>query len=158
MPRRAVILGGVSAAVILIAGVTWVLWPDHPSSSRSKAAGKPTSASSRPGASAPPVSYPPGTAIPAAALQTTQLLVSTNAGQQRSALAPELAATATASGGLFPAGSTLTMAKNSWHASGAYADAYGTLTEPGKPPVEVVLGFAQQSTGAWLVTFEEAAA
>lgn len=156
MPRRAVVLGGI-AAVVVIGVALWALWPDQPASSRSDVAGSPVSPRSA-ATSTPSASYPPGTAVPASALQACALLVATDAARQRSALAPELAATAAGSGGLFPAGSTLSMAKDSWHASGGYADAYGTLTEPGKPPAQVVVGFAQNSGGVWLVTFEEAAA
>ena len=119
------------------------------------AAGSLTACSGTPAASpSPSPSASPGLPVPAAAVATVKQLVSGNEAQQRAALWPNLAAVLPA-GAVFPAGSALALDSDSWHQSGSYANATGMLSEPGKSPRLVEIGFIR-SGGSWLVTFEEA--
>ena len=95
----------------------------------------------------------PGQPVPASAAATARRLVSGSEAEQHAAVSPALAAVLP-QGAMFPAGSTIALKAGSWHQAGGYANATGTLSEPGKSPQPVELGFAS-STGTWLVTFEE---
>jgi len=97
--------------------------------------------------------YRPGRPVPATAAATARDLVSGTEAEQRAALSPTLAA-ALPHGTLFPAGSTITLNADSWHQAGGYANATGTLFEPGASAHPVEIGFIS-SNGTWLVTFEE---
>jgi hypothetical protein len=150
--RRMILIGAVLAVVLTVSAL--LVWPWHllrgtaaPAAPAPRASANATSAAG--------VVYSPGGPLPAAALATCRQLVSGTAAQQRSALAPALAA-ALPAGPLLPAGSSLTMIDGSWHVANGYANAAGTLQEPGEAARQVRIGFAQQPSGAWLVTFEEA--
>lgn len=97
--------------------------------------------------------YRPGQSVPPAAAATARDLVTGTETEQRAALSPSLAAVLP-HGVLFPAGSTIALDENSWHQAGGYANAIGTLSEPGASAQPVEIGFAS-SNGTWLVTFEE---
>lgn len=136
--RKYFFAGFVVFAVVLIAVF---VWPGH---------------LLRGGSSAPAAEagiYAPGQAVPAVAAATAQKLVSGTTAEQRAALSPSLAASLP-QGTLFPAGSALTLDSDSWHQAGGYANATGTLSEPGVSAHSVEIGF-MSSNGTWLVTFEE---
>jgi hypothetical protein len=77
-------------------------------------------------------------------------LTSADAAIADSALTPAAAATAGA-GPLFPAGSTLTLTRNSWHQSGRFANATASVKDEAKTsPYEI--GFLETPQG-WRVTF-----
>jgi len=97
--------------------------------------------------------YGTGRPVPATAATTARDLVTGTEAQQRAALSPALAAVLP-QGSLFPAGSTIALNANSWHQAGGYANATGTLSEPGASAQSVEIGFIS-SNGTWLVTFEE---
>jgi hypothetical protein len=101
-------------------------------------------------------SFAPGQPIPDGAADAARRLVAGSVLEQHAVLAPALAATLP-EGALFPTGSTLALDANSWRRSGDYANARGTLSEPGKAPAHAVIGFVADArhTGGWLVTFEE---
>lgn len=90
----------------------------------------------------------PGTE-PAAAKETVRLLLSPRG---RSALTPELNAVLPA-GNLFPAGTTFTQVRGTWHQADAYANVTGLIREPGQVPRKAEIGFVHRH-GHWLVTFE----
>jgi hypothetical protein len=97
--------------------------------------------------------YRPGRPVPAMAAATARDLVSGTQAEQRAALSAALAAVLP-QGTLFPAGSTITLDADSWQQAGGYANATGTLSEPGRSAQLVQIGFIS-SNGTWLVTFEE---
>jgi hypothetical protein len=109
-------------------------------------------------ASAPagPEQFAPGGPVPAAAADAVRQLLSGTPAQQRAVLTTDLASALPQSGTLFPAGSTLTLDENSWRQTDGYANARGSLSEPGSAAVQVEVGFmaGQAPAGAWLVTFE----
>jgi hypothetical protein len=97
--------------------------------------------------------YHPGRPVPPTAAATARDLVGGTEAEQRAALSPALAAVLP-HGTLFPAGSTITVNAHSWQQAGGYANATGTLSEPGASAQPVEIGFIR-SNGTWLVTFEE---
>jgi hypothetical protein len=97
--------------------------------------------------------YRAGRPVPAGATATARSLVSGTQAQQRAALSPALAAVLPR-GMLFPAGSTLKLDAGTWHQVGDYANAAGTLSEPGASARPVEIGFIRAGS-RWLVTFEE---
>jgi hypothetical protein len=141
---RTYVLAGLPVVVIVTVGV--LIWPGkvllH--------GGNPVSAQRAGYAGL----YKPGRSVPTGATATTRNLVSGSQATQRAALAPSLAA-ALPKGALFPVGSTIALNADSWEQTGKYANATGVLTEPGKAAVPVEIGFID-TTGTWLVTFEEA--
>jgi hypothetical protein len=94
-----------------------------------------------------------GKPVPASAAAAAKRLVSGIEADQRAALSPGLAAVLPA-GAVFPPGSMLDLDSGSWRQSGNYANATGTLSEPGGGTQPVEIGFIR-SGGDWLVTFEE---
>lgn len=134
--RKYFIAGFVVLAVVLVAVL---VWPGHLFGG----------GSSVPAAEAE--AYAPGRPVPAAA--TARRLVSGTPAQQRAALSSSMAAVLP-QGTLFPAGSTVTLDSDGWHQAGDYANALGTLSEPGVSVQPVEIGFVGVG-GQWLVTFEE---
>lgn len=131
-------------------------WPGHLLRSGAKASWSSVGASA--GASPrvrPSAVFGPGQPIPAGAVTTVQRLLAGTPEQQRAALAPELAASLP-EGSAFPTGSMLVLDAGSWQQAGPYAHATGVLRKPGAAPQRIVIGFVD-SSGTWLVTFEEPA-
>lgn len=157
MNRGLMAITAATVVAVILAVAAWV-WPgflDHGGASPVAVTDLTSTAPTAPVAPASTAgpSYPPGGPLPPGALATCQQLVSGTDAQQRSALDPSLAA-ALPAGTLFPPGTTLTMDGTSWHQDGAYANATGTLLAPGQPDQHVEIGFIQEPSGPWLVTFE----
>jgi hypothetical protein len=74
---------------------------------------------------------------------------------QRSALTP-VADQVLPAGWIFPSGTTVRLIADSWHASGAYANASATVVTPGAASSTYEVGFMREGS-QWRVTFAEPA-
>jgi hypothetical protein len=136
-PAHSAALGG--AGVLVIALVLTSCGGGSASTASKSTAATHSTATTKPGA-------PP----PAAAEQVASQLASPNATVAHSVLAP--AAGALVSGGpLFPSGSTLTLAPDSWHQNGRFANATANVRDNSKTSTYEI-GFLDTPAG-WRVTF-----
>jgi hypothetical protein len=90
---------------------------------------------------------------PPAVATTVSRLGSSSIAVQRSALSPQIEKVIS-SGAAFPAGTRILLVPDTWNATGPYANAHATVSEPGDQAQLYEFGFVNVD-GTWLVTFAE---